>query len=658
MLQPGALIIERYRIVRQVGQGGMGAVYEATDIRLRLHVALKQMLITDPQYAHAFEHEAILLANLKHVRLPKVTDHFSDTSGQFLVMEYVPGDDLATLLQQQHGPFPVTQVLAWADQLLDLLEYLHNRTPPVLHRDIKPGNLKVAQDGTLMLLDFGIAKGSLAQTHLTSDHSIFGYSEDYSPLEQIQGTGTEARSDLYAVGATLYHLLVGTLPPNALTRVSSLVNEQPDPLRPPHEQNPAIPQTVSAVLMQALSIQLKHRPASATVLRTLLAPSLAGAPPATTLTQAISLLGSAPRQAAQPPIAIGTPTIAVRPPPATPKGPPFLLWSGMLLAVVLVGAFLVLANRGGTPVAPPPTSAPAVATVVVAEAPTAVQPTLVPTALPSTPTTAPTVSPSATTAPTALPAWVPEMVEVPVGSFLMGSSDANAEWKGEKPQHTLTLPTYWIGKTEVTNAQFRPFVEGDGYTNRDYWTEAGWTWRQANNVTRPEYWNGPDYPVVGVSWFEAVAYCRWLSKQTGIAFRLPTEAEWEKAARGPDGLLWPWGNTWDAKRANSSESGLNQPMPVGQYPDGASPYGALDMAGNAWEWCATKWGKPYPYQLEDEWQAAYLRDDTIRVIRGGSWDNGRIYVRGAYRYNYSGSHISPRDRYSKPGLRVASSSAK
>ena len=176
------------------------------------------------------------------------------------------------------------------------------------------------------------------------------------------------------------------------------------------------------------------------------------------------------------------------------------------------------------------------------------------------------------------------MVAVPVGPFLMGSSSADRQAAyNEKPQHTLTLPDYWIGKTEVTNAQFRPFVEGDGYTNRDYWTAAGWAWRQAENITQPAYWNdakwnGPDYPVVGMSWFEAVAYCRWLSKQTGIAFRLPSEAEWEKAARGSDGLIYPWGNTWDVKR--TSNAGFT-PVAVGTYPTGASPYGALDMAGNA-----------------------------------------------------------------------------
>ena len=261
--------------------------------------------------------------------------------------------------------------------------------------------------------------------------------------------------------------------------------------------------------------------------------------------------------------------------------------------------------------------------------------------------------------PPKLPIWVPELVKVPVGPSLMGSNDRDKAASGnEKPQHTLTLPDYWIGKTPVTNAQFRPFVDGDGYTNQAYWTTAGWQWRAGEKLVKPPYWddkqwNGADYPVVGVSWFEAVAYCRWLSQQTGLEFRLPSEAEWEKAARGADGRLYPWGNTWETGRCNSEEAGRKRTTPVGQYPSGASPYGALDMAGNVWEWCATQWQKPYPYQLGDEWQTAYLESAAqCRVLRGGSsWNNSAI-VRAAYRNLYD----VPRVRFIYLGLRVASHS--
>ena len=260
--------------------------------------------------------------------------------------------------------------------------------------------------------------------------------------------------------------------------------------------------------------------------------------------------------------------------------------------------------------------------------------------------------------PSALPSWLPELIPIPAGPFLMGSSDTDTQADSdEKPQHSLELPDYWIGKTEVTNAQFRPFVAGDGYTNKDYWTKAGWDWREAEKITKPALWDDPQWngdtqPVVGVSWFEAVAYCRWLSAQTGHEFRLPNEAEWEKAARGTDGRIWPWGNTWEVGRCNSKEAGIGKTTPVGQYPNGASPYGVLDMAGNVWEWCATKWGKPYPYQIEDEWQDAYLEQDVSRIWRGGSWYFEQKLVRGAYRV-VSGN---ARYRLSDRGLRVASRS--
>ena len=261
--------------------------------------------------------------------------------------------------------------------------------------------------------------------------------------------------------------------------------------------------------------------------------------------------------------------------------------------------------------------------------------------------------------PPKLPIWVPELVKVPAGPFLMGSSDADKQADDdEKPQHRLTLPNYWIAKTPVTNFQFRPFVEGDGYHNQRYWTQEGWQWCQKEKITKPKYWddatwNGDNYPLVGVRWFEAVAYCRWLSAQTGHKFRLPSEAEWEKAARGSDGWIWPWGNTWDAGRCNSEEAGIDKTTPVSQYPNGASPYGVLDMAGNVWEFVVTKWGKLYPYQIEDEWQDAYLKgDDSGRVVRGGAYYREQKQMRGAFRLPFVLAHYSN----SYFGLRVASHS--
>ena len=193
----------------------------------------------------------------------------------------------------------------------------------------------------------------------------------------------------------------------------------------------------------------------------------------------------------------------------------------------------------------------------------------------------------------------PEMILIPAGEFLMGSDpskDKQAQ-KNEQPQHRLSLSDYYIAKTPVTNAQYEAFVKATGHRQPNHW----------GNGQPPK--DEADHPVVYVYWKDAVAYCRWLAEATGKPYRLPTEAEWEKAARGPDGRIYPWGNEWDSKRCNTAEGGKRSTTPVGAYPAGASPYGVLDMAGNVWEYCATKWGKPYPYDVkEDEWAAEYIRD--------------------------------------------------
>ncbi len=271
-IKPGTLVNERYLIVRLIGQGGMGAVYEATDQRLKGNVALKQTTLSDQQSEKAFEREAHLLARLRHPALPKVIDYFSDHEGQFLVMEFFPGDDLAHMLTQRGEPFAVAQVLDWADQLLAALHYLHQQHPPVIHRDIKPQNLKLTSENDIVLLDFGLAKGHQPgrTSHLTSSGSILGYTPMYAPLEQIQGTGTDPRSDLYALAATLHHLLTSTPPIDTLTRAAASVNHQPDPQPATHTLNPQVSRPVSDVLAQAMRLAPDERPSNASTMRDML----------------------------------------------------------------------------------------------------------------------------------------------------------------------------------------------------------------------------------------------------------------------------------------------------------------------------------------------------------------------------------------------------
>lgn len=270
MLSPNDVIQNRYQIVRFIGQGGVGAVYEALDLRLRNRVALKQLMLQGSHISKAFEREAQLLGNLRHPALPRVNDHFTDPQGLFLVMDYVPGDDLGVQIQQSGAGFPLTNCLNWSEQLLRVLEYLHNQHPPVLHRDIKPYNIKISPEGQVMLLDFGLAKGAIATQSLTNSRSVHGYTLQYSPLEQIQGTGTDPRSDLYALAATLYHLLTRQPPADALTRAAAVLSGKADPLVEPRSLNPAIPSHINTVLINTLSPNCDQRPASAKAMREML----------------------------------------------------------------------------------------------------------------------------------------------------------------------------------------------------------------------------------------------------------------------------------------------------------------------------------------------------------------------------------------------------
>lgn len=266
-LHSNAIVQGRYRIVRKLGRGGMGAVYEAVDQRLGITVALKETLSAEPSLRRQFEHEARLLASLQHPALPRVTDHFVEGDRAFLVMQFIAGVDLARIIAQQPGPFPRDQVIAWADQLLDALIYLHSHDRQVIHRDIKPHNLKLAASGQIALLDFGLARAEPAETSATASRGFFGYTRQYAPLEQIEDRRTDPRSDIYALGATLYHLLTGIKPPDALERAAAVINSEPDPLQPANKIYSAVGPQVATILSKAMALRPEERYASASDFR-------------------------------------------------------------------------------------------------------------------------------------------------------------------------------------------------------------------------------------------------------------------------------------------------------------------------------------------------------------------------------------------------------
>lgn len=270
----GTTLKERYRLTGLVGQGGMGYVYRAEDLRLPGRLCAVKEVQQDPstpeeirkQEHNQFLREASLLAQLDHPNLPKVSDFFPEAGRDYLVMDYVPGSNLKELIDDSRvegSQLDVELVLNWAEQILAAVAYLHRQDPPILHRDIKPANIKLTPDGRIKLVDFGLAKvmsGDDSSTITVIQGRGTAY---YTPLEQYgaESEHTNARSDIYALGATLYHLLAGSSPPEAKERFLN-----PLVLRPLHTVNPAVSKQLSDAVDWALEMHPDDRPASIEVL--------------------------------------------------------------------------------------------------------------------------------------------------------------------------------------------------------------------------------------------------------------------------------------------------------------------------------------------------------------------------------------------------------
>lgn len=273
-LKGGEVLRGRYKIRRIIGQGGMGSIYLAEDTRLEgRQCALKEVehdrtLPADllREAREQFQREATVLARLDHPNLPKVSDFFSIAGRDYLVMDFVPGKDLRTMMleaRQAKTFLPENDVLTWASQLSDALMYMHNQTPPIVHRDIKPSNLKVTPNGLVKLVDFGLVKllaaGEVTITVLQGQGTAL-----YTPLEQYGGDSghTDARSDIFAFGSTLYHLLTNKAPVDARERFL-----HPDLLESPRSLNPAISPRVERAILWAMSLHPDERPQTAEILR-------------------------------------------------------------------------------------------------------------------------------------------------------------------------------------------------------------------------------------------------------------------------------------------------------------------------------------------------------------------------------------------------------
>ncbi|MEW5867730.1 MAG: bifunctional serine/threonine-protein kinase/formylglycine-generating enzyme family protein [Chloroflexota bacterium] len=549
-LSSGQVLNKRYRVVRPLGQGGFGAVYRAWDLNLSGPCAIKENFDTSPESQKQFAREASLLFNLRHPALPKVFDAFSlPGQGQYLVMEYIEGQDLEQLLQQAGGPLDEAQALPWIEQVCEALVYLHGQEPPVIHRDLKPANIRITPQGQAVLVDFGIAK--LYDAQLRTTMGARAVTPGFSPPEQYGGSGgTDARSDIYALGATLYTLFTGHAPPESVEVISGVAA----PPIPARQVNPRLSAAVSAALERALQVNRAARFASMAEFKEALFAS------------------PAPQSPAAPPVVLPTVVVPTTAPAAAPAAAP--------------------------PAAPPLSPARPVSEMSV------------------------TLAPGVTLA----------MVRVPAGEFLMGSNPKkdNQTSHNEQPQQRVHLDEYWMGKYPVTNRQYQAFV-------------------QATHRVAPSHWKNyqippgkEEHPVVNVNWDDAAAFCRWAGQQGGRVMRLPTEAQWEKAASwegspviGGKKRRYPWGEQPPDKSRCNCERQVGDTTPAGRYsPQGDSFCGCVDLAGNVWEWCAD-W---YAWDAYAQRSSSELRNPLgpsagqHRALRGGSWQGAKEMARCAARY--------------------------
>ena len=604
-LPPQTVLQNRYRIIALLGQGGMGAVYRAWDLRLEGPAAVKEFVpqpgldaATLAQLRDQFKQEAVVLSRLSHLHLVRVRDFFEDYGNAYLVMDLIEGENLETrILRQQTIPEP--EAVAWMLQLLDALAYCHSQG--VIHRDIKPQNVILDPQGRAVLVDFGLVKLWNPNDPQTRTVLRGMGTPEYAPPEQYgkQGQTTDPRSDLYSLGATFYHALTGQAPSTASDRMAD-----PHLFQPVRALNPRVSAATEAAITRAMEPARDARFASAMEMR-----------------------GAVARCAP----AAGPPVFQRL--PASSGAPPWLVWAGVTLLVLLLlgwGGSALFRALASTPPPVPTLTTTATLTPSPTQTPT-------PTAT-STPTLTATPTPTLEPTANAIPprdaqlgdTWTRladgmVMVYVPAGEFRMGSEDG---YDDEKPVHTVALDGFWIDRTEVTNAQYTRCVAA-GTCRASYYAD-------------DSRFNGATQPVVGVFWDDAAAYAAW------VGGRLPTEAEWEYAARGTEGRVYPWGNTWDCAKGNfDTDCGSDiyeSTAPVGSFPAGASWVGALDMAGNVWEWVAD-WYGPYPSGKQVNPTGPASGD--YRVLRGGAFRSSGVVARCAFRYR-----VVPVDRFGYLGFRV------
>ena len=772
MAKPDPLLGEtlgEFRILRLLGVGGMGRVYLAEQAGLEREVAVKilpERMMEDPSTIDRFEREAKLAAKLTHSNIAHVYTIGSEEDVHYVAMELISGGDVAGMMRERKR-IPVDEAAEILRQALLGVACAHGSG--IVHRDIKPQNLMLSSDGTVKVTDFGLARAVEAHSSLTASGTVLGTPLYMSP-EQAHSQKVDGRTDIYALGATFYHMICGRPPFEGDTPISVMFKHVGEPLTSPKEIDPDLPEELCAIVAKMMAKKPNDRYETCEeVLQDLMpfcqahpVPFLKAMKKEETPTEEADQTIAVSDEAKPGDESKGTfPTIEVRDgsealprfdgdektPGSLSRREAPLPDEGVDQAAETQAAppdhaerveaeakaeprpakKKAKKKRRRRPKEPEPAPEPAPKEEALREAQTQISKSherrlgapgrrrrtavqdaeakkrmavfggaLVAAALvvgliyvfvrresaqqpagrarsTTTTTTVPKVAQTTTVPPTVEePAAYKNFLgmkftDIPAGEFLMGSTEAEIEVylardpeariRSEAPPHRVHFTTsFLMGVHEVTVGQFRSFSEATGYQTDT--EKAGGTKVLINGKPqhRPDAsWHNPYYeqtdrhPVALMSWNDAVAFCEWLNandhrKPTGTEYRLPTEAEWEYAARGPKSFRFPWGNEWDGTKHNfaaqhphlaEDEKGVDDghpsASPVGAYsPRGDSPFGVADMAGNVWEWCLDLYDERF-YSKSIAIEPVNMMSGQGHVFRGGAWNNMPLDCRAALR---------------------------
>ena len=623
--------IGRYHIIEPLGEGGMAVVYKAYDNILECDVAVKFILaqkledVNTEKVLKRFKTEAQKTAALNHPNIIPVTDYGEYEGTPYLVMKYMPGGTLKQALterlQNKNGPFSYQEAAAIIAPIARALELAHYQG--IIHRDVKPSNILLTQTGQPMLTDFGVAK--ITESTVTLDHTGLGTgigTPEYMAPEQWEGKKEiDGRVDIYGLGVVFYELITGRSPFTADTVPAIMMKVMVDPLPRPKKYCKDIPDSVEKVIFKALARKPENRYSNmgefAGALEKLTGGKKAGSfligwkkttsekQDASTHEQTMDTGSLNPQDGHghKGEFDPGARNPINQPPSKGRKKP--VKWYWMLIAGVGILAIAFLSfqiiqsvkpsstKNNPAPTLPPPQSTGTLVATQVTQTGFIPQVGVV----------------------NFSPKDGMELVYIPAGKFIMGENIGAIQ--NNFPQHEVYLNDYWIYKTPVTNGQYeRCRKEGVCSAPGHF-----------NSRNREFYYRYPefsDYPVITITWDQARTYCHW------AGMNLPTEAQWEKAARGTDGRTYPWGSEiLDAVKVFASVNGKDT-VKVGGFPQGESPYGVLDMGGNVWEW------------VSDTYDSEYYKKSPLNNPVGPSFGSENVL---------RGGPLNPNEGYNKTTIR-------